>query len=136
MLSAGAEPERRGERDAGPSTHRAAGDGDGDAGVGIEREVRTMLLERAQRDDHDPPRNAIDLRPGGVWEICHRVLNYRARPLRRRGDRMSSTPEQLETTAVEPEPEEATATPSTDEDLVVEDLLVEDVSIDGMCGVY
>jgi len=49
---------------------------------------------------------------------------------------MSSTPEQLERTAVEPEPVEATAAPPTDENLVVEDLLVEDVSIDGMCGVY
>jgi mycofactocin precursor len=59
---------------------------------------------------------------------------------------MSSTPEQLERTAARPVPEEATATPPADgdlvvedlvvEDLVVEDLLVEDVSIDGMCGVY
>ena len=50
---------------------------------------------------------------------------------------MSSTPEQLEETAVEPEPagDEAATAPS-DQQLVVEDLLVEDVSIDGMCGVY
>ena len=46
---------------------------------------------------------------------------------------MSTAPEQLEETAVEPEPE--VETPS-EEELVVEDLLVEDVSIDGMCGVY
>jgi mycofactocin precursor len=45
---------------------------------------------------------------------------------------LSTTPEQLEETAVEPEPVEV----SEDDDLVVEDLLVEDVSIDGMCGVY
>ena len=49
---------------------------------------------------------------------------------------MSITPEQLERTAVEPEPDEAAATPPPDDELVVEDLLVEDVSIDGMCGVY
>ncbi len=49
---------------------------------------------------------------------------------------MSITPEQVEQTAARPEPEEATAPPPTDENLVVEDLLVEDVSIDGMCGVY
>jgi mycofactocin precursor len=50
---------------------------------------------------------------------------------------LSTTPEQLEETAVEREPEEApTAAQAPEEDLVVEDLLVEDVSIDGMCGVY
>lgn len=50
---------------------------------------------------------------------------------------MSTAPEQLEETAVEREPEEATATPPpSGEELVVEDLLIEDVSIDGMCGVY
>jgi len=50
---------------------------------------------------------------------------------------LSTTPEQLEDTAVEPEPEETSAAPSASEpDLVVGDLLVEDVSIDGMCGVY
>ncbi|HSC05157.1 MAG TPA: mycofactocin precursor MftA [Solirubrobacteraceae bacterium] len=46
---------------------------------------------------------------------------------------MSTVPEQLEETAVEPQPEEEA---KSDEELVVEDLLVEDVSIDGMCGVY
>ena len=46
---------------------------------------------------------------------------------------MSTAPEQLEETAVEPQPE---AAPPETEELVVEDLLVEDVSIDGMCGVY
>ena len=46
---------------------------------------------------------------------------------------MSTAPEQLEETAVEPESEKAAA---ETEELVVEDLLVEDVSIDGMCGVY
>jgi len=49
---------------------------------------------------------------------------------------MSSTSEQLETTAPPPEPVEDTATSPPDEDLVVEDLVIEDVSIDGMCGVY
>ena len=58
---------------------------------------------------------------------------------------MSTTPEQLDATAVEPDAEKAAMTrptgddptpPSTGEELVVEDLLVEDVSIDGMCGVY
>jgi mycofactocin precursor len=49
---------------------------------------------------------------------------------------MSTAPEQLEETAVEPESEEGAATSASDEELVVEDLLVEDVSIDGMCGVY
>jgi mycofactocin precursor len=51
---------------------------------------------------------------------------------------MSVTPEELEESAVEPEPdsdEKAPPRPS-DEELVIEDLLVEDVSIDGMCGVY
>jgi len=45
---------------------------------------------------------------------------------------MSTVPEQLEETAVEPEAEAETP---PEEELVVEDLLVEDVSIDGMCGV-
>ena len=49
---------------------------------------------------------------------------------------MSIAPEQLETTAVEPEPAEDGAGEPSDQELVVEDLLVEDVSIDGMCGVY
>jgi mycofactocin precursor len=49
---------------------------------------------------------------------------------------VSSTPEQLEQTSPEPESDEATATPPSDDKLVLEDLLVEDVSIDGMCGVY
>jgi len=51
---------------------------------------------------------------------------------------MSSIPEQLEETAVEPESDsdETTPTQPSGEDLVIEDLLVEDVSIDGMCGVY
>ncbi|HET6867827.1 MAG TPA: mycofactocin precursor MftA [Solirubrobacteraceae bacterium] len=49
---------------------------------------------------------------------------------------MSSTPEQLEKTVVEPVQEEDATTQPSDEELVVEDLLVEDVSIDGMCGVY
>ena len=49
---------------------------------------------------------------------------------------MSSTPEQLEKTVVEPAAEDETTRPSAEEELVVEDLLVEDVSIDGMCGVY
>jgi mycofactocin precursor len=51
---------------------------------------------------------------------------------------VSSIPEQLEDTAVEPElnsDEKAPAEPFGEE-LVIEDLLVEDVSIDGMCGVY
>ena len=51
---------------------------------------------------------------------------------------MSSIPEQLEKTVVEPESDsddKAPAQPSG-EKLVIEDLLVEDVSIDGMCGVY
>jgi len=50
---------------------------------------------------------------------------------------LSITPEQLEETAVEREPEavEKPAEPS-EEALVAEDLLIEDVSIDGMCGVY
>ena len=51
---------------------------------------------------------------------------------------MSSIPEQLEETAVEPEREADEKTPAqpSGEELVIEDLLVEDVSIDGMCGVY
>ena len=49
---------------------------------------------------------------------------------------MSSTPEQLEKSTVEPVQDEDAATQPSDEELVVEDLLVEDVSIDGMCGVY
>ncbi|HEX4282107.1 MAG TPA: mycofactocin precursor MftA [Solirubrobacteraceae bacterium] len=57
---------------------------------------------------------------------------------------MSSIPEQLEATAVEPESdsesesdsEEKIPTEPSGEALVIEDLLVEDVSIDGMCGVY
>jgi len=51
---------------------------------------------------------------------------------------LSITPEQLEETAVEREPEETSSAqpPSEGEELVVEDLLIEDVSIDGMCGVY
>jgi mycofactocin precursor len=51
---------------------------------------------------------------------------------------LSTTPEQLEETAVEPRVEEEAAAqpPSDGDELVVEDLLVEDVSIDGMCGVY
>lgn len=51
---------------------------------------------------------------------------------------MSSIPEQLKETAVEPESdsEEKIPTEPAGEALVIEDLLVEDVSIDGMCGVY
>ena len=55
---------------------------------------------------------------------------------------MSSIPEQLEKTSVEPESasdcdsDEKTPNQPSGEELVVEDLLVEDVSIDGMCGVY
>jgi mycofactocin precursor len=49
---------------------------------------------------------------------------------------VSSTPERLEKTFVEPAQEEDVTTQPSDEELVVEDLLVEDVSIDGMCGVY
>jgi mycofactocin precursor len=65
------------------------------------------------------------------------VLNYRARPPRGEEYALSTTPEQLEETAVEREPEETSASEQvSEEDLVVEDLLVEDVSIDGMCGVY
>jgi mycofactocin precursor len=101
--------------------------------------MRTVLLERSDGNEHGPSRSAVDLRPGGVQEICHRVLNYPAgSPDRARGEEkpVSITPEQLERTAVEPEPDEAAATPPRDDELVVEDLLVEDVSIDGMCGVY
>ena len=49
---------------------------------------------------------------------------------------MSATPEQLDQTAAEAEPDDGTATQPAGEELVGEDLLVEDVSIDGMCGVY
>jgi mycofactocin precursor len=50
---------------------------------------------------------------------------------------MSTAPEQLEETAVEPQSgREPAAAEVADTELVVEDLLVEDVSIDGMCGVY
>ena len=49
---------------------------------------------------------------------------------------MGVIPDQLDETAVEPEPDEETASQQPDGKLVVEDLLVEDVSIDGMCGVY
>jgi mycofactocin precursor len=57
---------------------------------------------------------------------------------------VSSIPEQLEATAVEPESdtesesdsEKKIPTEPSGEALVIEDLLVEDVSIDGMCGVY
>jgi mycofactocin precursor len=49
---------------------------------------------------------------------------------------MSVTPEEREESAVEPEPDDPTATRPSEDELVAEDLLVEDVSIDGMCGVY
>jgi mycofactocin precursor len=49
---------------------------------------------------------------------------------------MSTTPEQLEETAVEREPDQDSVQQADAEELVVEDLLIEDVSIDGMCGVY
>jgi mycofactocin precursor len=49
---------------------------------------------------------------------------------------VSSPPEQLEKTIIEPERDEESPAQREPEELVVEDLLVEDVSIDGMCGVY
>jgi mycofactocin precursor len=125
---------------------RGAGDRHRDAGVRVERKVGTMLLERSERHEHDPPRGALNHGPGRVREICHRVLNYRGRPPRGEENRMSITPEQVEETTVEREPGEAAGwgnttapvqtAPPSDEELVVEDFLVEDVSIDGMCGVY
>jgi mycofactocin precursor len=112
-------------------------DRDGDPGIGVEWEVRPVLLERPERNDYGPPGSAVNLNPIQVSEICHGVLNYRARPPRGEEIRMSIIPEQLEEPAVEPRSDGDTATqPSSDEELVVEDLLVEDVSIDGMCGVY
>jgi mycofactocin precursor len=45
---------------------------------------------------------------------------------------LSITPEQLEETAVEPQPVEE----PEDGELVLEDVVIEDISIDGMCGVY
>jgi mycofactocin precursor len=115
--------------------HRAPGDGD--PGVGVEREMGAVLLERPEGHEQDPSRGAINLRPGDVREICHRVLNYRRRPPRGEENRMSITPDQLEETDVEPErKEDLKAAEPASEELVVEDLLVEDVSIDGMCGVY
>jgi mycofactocin precursor len=100
--------------------------------------MRTVLLEGPEGNDQDPSRGTINLNPIQVSEICHRVLNYRARPPARsprEENRMSTAPEQVEETAVETEPSED-ATQASTEELVVEDLLVEDVSIDGMCGVY
>jgi mycofactocin precursor len=98
-----------------------------------------VLLDRPEGDKQDPPRRGtINLNPIQVSEICHRVLNYRARPAgstTTEENGMGIAPEQLEETAVETEPTED-ATQASEEQLVVEDLLVEDVSIDGMCGVY
>ena len=49
-----------------------------DPGVGVERQVRAVLLERPERHEQSPPRSAVNLSPIQVSEICHRVLNYRA----------------------------------------------------------
>jgi mycofactocin precursor len=101
--------------------------------------MRAVLLDRSHRHEQGETGGSINLNPTQFSEICHRVLNYRARPPRGEEHRVSATPEQLETATVEPEPEKdphATSTEDDGQDLVVEDLLVEDVSIDGMCGVY
>ena len=97
-----------------------------------------MLFERAKRHDQRTSLSVVNLNPIQVSEICHRVLNYRARPPRGEEIRMSIILEQLEMNPARPAPDDAAppAEPSSDEELVVEDLLVEDVSIDGMCGVY
>ena len=95
-----------------------------------------MLLERAKRHDQRTSRSVVNLNPIQVSEICHRVLNYRARSREERTTVMSATREQPENAPAEAEPDEDTATAPTEDELVVEDLLVEDISIDGMCGVY
>jgi mycofactocin precursor len=95
-----------------------------------------MLLERAKRHDQRASRSVVNLNPIQVSEICHRVLNYRARSREERSPVMSATREQLENATAGAEPDEDTATAPTEDELVVEDLLVEDISIDGMCGVY
>jgi len=136
VLAAGTERERRRHRNAFALMRGRGGYGDGNPGVGVERQVRPVLLERAERHDHCPSPGAINLNPVQVSEICHRVLNYRARLPRGEENRMSIIPEQLEQTVPEPESDEETATQASGEELVLEDLLVEDVSIDGMCGVY
>jgi mycofactocin precursor len=137
VLTTGAEGDRWRHRDSVAPCRRGGGDGHGDSGVGVERQMRAVLFERSERDEQRSPRRVLDLNPLQVSEICHRVLNYRARPPRGEEYALSTTPEQLEETAVEREPEEAPASArAPEEELVVEDLLVEDVSIDGMCGVY
>ena len=50
VLAAGAVGEGRSHRRAGPASGQPAGDGDRDPGVGVEREVRTVLLTAAERD--------------------------------------------------------------------------------------
>jgi mycofactocin precursor len=136
VLAARTERDRGRHRDPGATRRSPARDGDRDPGIGVERQVRPMLFERAKRHDQRTSLSVVNLNPIQVSEICHRVLNYRARSREERTTVMSATREQLENAPAEAEPDEDTATAPTEDELVVEDLLVEDISIDGMCGVY
>ena len=56
--------------DARAARRQPGGHGDGDAGVGVEGEVRPVLLERAQRDRQQRARpGRLHLGPGGAGEL-------------------------------------------------------------------
>jgi hypothetical protein len=63
MLTAGADGEGRGQRHAGTARTGPPGQRHGDPGVGVQRQVRAVLLQRAGRYHQQPPRAFLHLRP-------------------------------------------------------------------------
>jgi hypothetical protein len=63
VLAARPDRDCRSEADAVPPGARALRNRDGDPGVGIERQVRSVLLKRTDRHDKHPPRARLNIRP-------------------------------------------------------------------------
>ena len=70
VFAARTEGERRRHGDIGSSLGQAGGDGPGDAGIGVEREMRPVLLERPQRQHQDTASpGGLHLGPGGACQL-------------------------------------------------------------------
>jgi hypothetical protein len=63
VLAAGPDRDRRRERHPGAPRARPDRDGGGDPGIGVERQMRPMLLKRPDRHHQQPSRPRLNLRP-------------------------------------------------------------------------
>ena len=73
VLSARADADRGSQRHAGPARAGSPRHRHGDPGVGVERQVRPVLLQRSHRNHQQPPRATFHVRPPRPRQLEHRL---------------------------------------------------------------